>query len=471
MMKKLFSLLFSLLIAFAFAGEALAAEAGSPFRISCTIDGDPGSSRGFCWYTKGKSGTEIRIFENNEDITASVTVSKAECKKFKGNYMHKLVVSGLEAGKTYSYRLGDEDAMSEEGSFFTDDGDGNVTALIFADVQSRDDEQFARARKAVDAVSDELDSVDFTVNLGDFTNECNNDEWDSYAESFDTFSLNTTLVPVAGNHDGFVRYSWFSNMFCLDESESVQSLNGVNYSFDYGNIHFAVLNTNDLFAVSDAQLDWLRNDMSSTDMQWKIIAMHKSPYTFGKDGKWPDAQYVKEKVTEICDETGVDIVLSGHDHHYVRTRPLRNGSEDENGTVYVLCGTAGPKRYALREFMVDTFTPTSVIETAIIQNGGYYWNGKDFSSVDDSYEGAVVNSLSVSGSELVFDSYIVDDDTGEAKLSDSFTLTKSSGVTPSASSERNIPYFLSAITSFFRILNYSLFKWLPKFIPLIPKML
>ena len=84
-------------------------------------------------------------------------------------------------------------------------------------------------------------------------------------------------MPIAGNHDGFARRDWFNNMFCLDTSESVQTNNGVNYSFDYGNAHFAVVNTNDLLSVSLSQLKWLKNDLNSTDKDWKIICMHKSP--------------------------------------------------------------------------------------------------------------------------------------------------------------------------------------------------
>ena len=37
--------------------------------------------------------------------------------------------------------------------------------------------------------------------------------------------------------------------------------------------------------------------------------MHKSPYTLGKDGKWPDALYLQRALTKVADDCGVDLVL------------------------------------------------------------------------------------------------------------------------------------------------------------------
>ena len=54
---------------------------------------------------------------------------------------------------------------------------------------------------------------------------------------------------------------------------------------------------------------------------------------------------MKEKLPPVVDELGIDIVFSGHDHSYGRTKQLKNGQEDPNGTVYVVAGTTGKKHY------------------------------------------------------------------------------------------------------------------------------
>ena len=38
-------------------------------------------------------------------------------------------------------------------------------------------------------------------------------------------------------------------------------------------------------------------------------------------------------------------MFSDHDHSYGRTKKLKDGKEDPNGTVYVVAGTTGKKHY------------------------------------------------------------------------------------------------------------------------------
>jgi 2',3'-cyclic-nucleotide 2'-phosphodiesterase (5'-nucleotidase family) len=54
---------------------------------------------------------------------------------------------------------------------------------------------------------------------------------------------------------------------------------------------------------------------------------------------------MKQKLPPVVDELGIDIVFSGHDHAYGRTKKLKDGKEDPNGTVYVVAGTTGKKHY------------------------------------------------------------------------------------------------------------------------------
>jgi putative NIF3 family GTP cyclohydrolase 1 type 2 len=55
---------------------------------------------------------------------------------------------------------------------------------------------------------------------------------------------------------------------------------------------------------------------------------------------------VKEVWPSIFDELDIDLAVSGHDHSYVRTFPLKNGEKAENGTTYVIAGSTGKKFYA-----------------------------------------------------------------------------------------------------------------------------
>ena len=295
-------MLASMTVGFANAEDA-AVSTSAPTRVSVAINGDTSSSRGFCWYTATEAETKIEF----EGVDASAyTVEDVICEEWEGNFMHKLTVADLEAGVTYTYRVGDGENWSEWGTFTTDNGDDKVSFINIADVQAGSYDGFMKGVNTLTAAFGILPGADFVSNCGDFTNDSTNEEWDDYDKAFGEINRTFTIAPAAGNHDGLGVEYWFNNMFNLDTSESVQVKDGVNYSFDYGNAHFAVLNTNDLLSISQAQLKWLENDMNSTDKDWKIVFFHKAPYSLGKDAKWPDALYLQKSLTKVLDETNVD---------------------------------------------------------------------------------------------------------------------------------------------------------------------
>lgn len=71
-------------------------------RLSVCVNGDTAASRGFCWYTKSKTDTALKIFKNGEDVSSSLSFSAPVCKEQNDLFMHKLTVSGLEKGTEYT---------------------------------------------------------------------------------------------------------------------------------------------------------------------------------------------------------------------------------------------------------------------------------------------------------------------------------------------------------------------------------
>ena len=457
--------------------EEPAENDAAPYRISITVNGDTASERGFTWYTKTECDSLLEISCDDAKITYD------DVFEWEGSYCHKAKVTNLPAGGTFTYTVGSTDVRSAEGKFTTDNADDKVNFIAIADVQAGNDDNFRKGADTLYAGLKTLPDADFIANMGDFTNDSDNEEWNFYDKNFKDINANTTLAPVAGNHDGFSVWHWFANMFNLDTSESVQNLNGVNYSFDYGNAHFAVLNTNDLMALSLSQLRWLKNDMNSTDKDWKIILMHKSPYTYGKDGKWPDALYLQRSLTLVCDMCDVDLVLCGHDHQYLRTKPMKMGMVNDDGTTYILSGTAGSKRYEIRKFLYPLFQVKNNIAAMTIQKDGYgnYWNGESWDETKETNVGGCFNTIQIDGGTLTFNSYIlsdtlVDEATGERLITnaDTYTITKETGKNKATFKGDNttseLEYYLGVIPSVFAIATYIFIEWLPKFLINIPSL-
>ncbi len=451
--------------AVSFAGAEDVATGTTPTRLSVTVNGDTSTSRGFCWYTAEETDTKIEI----EGVSASdYTVEDVVCEEWEGNYMHKLVVTGLEAGKAYTYRVGNGTAWSEWGTFVTDNADDKVSFINIADVQASDYEGFMKGADTLAGAFATLPGADFVSNCGDFTNDSTNEEWDAYDKAFGAMNNDYTLVPVAGNHDGLGVEYWFNNMFALDTTESVQIKDGVNYSFDYGNAHFAVINTNDILSISLAQLKWLKNDMNSTDKDWKIVFFHKSPYSLGKDAKWPDALYLQESLARVLDECNVDFAFSGHDHQYIRTKPITRNKLNEDGTTYVLSGTAGGKRYEIRPFLENHFLKEELVDKVVIQRDGVGFESED-------YIGGCFETVEIDGGKLTLKTYIVADADGKITQVDEYVVTKELGENEITFTGDNTTseaeYALSVVPSFLCLAAYAIANWLPRFFIMLPELL
>lgn len=480
--SKIISLILSVMLLLSISVvSSYAAGENAPFRINCTINGDTGTQRGFCWYTKSETDTKVEISILGVPVN-SAKVEVVGSEKFEGNYYHKAVVSGLTAGITYGYRVGDGNVWSDYGYFTTDNGDDIVNFIAVADVQASVLDRMEKGANVLDKALDHQIGTDFVVNLGDFTNDSTNEEWDLYDQCFGDMNLTYSLVPVAGNHDS--NANWFNNLFTLDTSESVTTKNGVNYSFEVGNCHFAVLNTNDNIAISKTQLTWLKNDMNSTDKDWKIVFLHKAPYSLGKDAKWPDMWYIQKYLTAVCDETNVDLVMSGHDHMYLRTKALKNQAIDEDGTTYVLAGTAGDKRYEIRKFLGDTFMKKDLIANLVVQKDGYAncWDDENNSwdEVNLNNVGGCFNTVSIVGTTLTLNSYIVKDlaegeEDNIITNTDTYTRTKAAGENEiTFTGDNTVPkqaYLENKVIDFIHFATYTLTEWLGNFMSMLPAIL
>jgi predicted phosphodiesterase len=427
-MKKTITKIISLIlvICMAFPLVATAVAGNEVTRVSVTINGDSKTSRGFCWYTDEKAGTDVQVAPVGADLTKAEIVTGVRYPS-KGKYVHKVQVDSLTPDTKYQYRVGDSEAgVWSKIGYFTTSGKATdqVNFIVFADVQASSDENFQKASVILKSAVETMPEYEFAVGLGDFVNDATNEEWDSYFKNFEFMNMNTTLVPVAGNHEGNLQWFKFNNMFNIGEAENSSVITGCYYSFDWGDAHFAVLNSNDMYPMSVSQLNWLKNDMNSSDAQWKIILTHRALYSAGKNINKPDTIIMRNLLLPIIDELDIDVVFAGHDHMYLRTEPVKgekvqetqtvtevwNGKEttfalNPDGTTHILPSTAGTKRYGVIE---DAIPP--ILENSAVAR--------------DTKDGGVFATVSLDGEHFVYEAYMVNDETNEKTLIDSYAIKK-----------------------------------------------
>jgi hypothetical protein len=94
-----------------------------------------------------------------------------------------------------------------------------------------------------------------------------------------------------------------------------------NFSYDYANAHFVVLDANLYMNWQDGKLRaWLEQDLQKAQLaKWRFVMFHQPP--FNADLHHGDEQQMR-LVADIFQRYKVDVVFAGHVHNYQRTRPL-----------------------------------------------------------------------------------------------------------------------------------------------------
>lgn len=94
-----------------------------------------------------------------------------------------------------------------------------------------------------------------------------------------------------------------------------------NFSFDYGNAHWTVLDSNSYMDWTNAALrEWVRRDLAAAkNATWRFVAFHHPGFNSSKEHLTDQWMRV---LSPVFEEGNVDIVFAGHVHNYQRTFPL-----------------------------------------------------------------------------------------------------------------------------------------------------
>lgn len=377
-----------------------------PGMITVTFGGNPTTDKNIVWFTnKAIEGTDIQYVEGttfdeskaieevgtyekyatttaNIDLGVYATLMHIEVAR------HMVELKGLKPATTYSYRVGSKALgyWSEVYTLTTAPEDNQAfELLLITDIQGSAKKPYSSAEAIMANVGEVFaNGYDFIINCGDVVDNTRNwVQWEYYLNGgLQKYWANTTNVVANGNHDEYAyekpdeegmkfEYEW------LDSDANMSDYNylllhfglsypaqddstGAYYSFDYSGVHFTVLNTNDYDedGLGKAQVEWLVNDLQSTDKAYKVVVMHKSIYSVGSHTNDTEIVAMRKQLTKIFDENEVSIVLAGHDHTYTETAYIDaegnvvenalNGKQEigkGNGVLYITLGTFGDKFY------------------------------------------------------------------------------------------------------------------------------
>ena len=165
------------------------------------------------------------------------------------------------------------------------------------------------------------------------------------------------IHPSPGNHEHLTQgaapyYEYFG-------SGAAGSAKRGYYAYDVGDWRIVVLNSeivvNRIFSQSDvtAQEEWLKNELKSTTKGCTMAYFHHARFSSGWHGN--DASMAP--LWKIMYDSGVDLVLAGHDHHYERFAPMDAAGvlDSAKGIPSFVVGTGGGELRGLQR----TLAPNS----------------------------------------------------------------------------------------------------------------
>ncbi len=247
---------------------------------------------------------------------------------------HDLVLDGLLPNTRYYYRartidLQGREITSDVRSFRTAIGEhAPFSFLAYGDNRTNPEIHHPLVQEMWSHAVER--DVGFIVSTGDLVT--NGSPWLEWQREFfepalplmGHFAYYTSLGNHEGNHESYYQYMDLPG-------------NEAWYSFTYGDAEFFAINSSASYAPGSPQHDWLNGALAASTATWKVAFFHHPPYACTPARK-PGDLGIQEHVVPLMEAHGVQLVITGHDHLYGRSREI-------NGVTYVITGGGGAPQY------------------------------------------------------------------------------------------------------------------------------
>lgn len=338
---------------------AASAQICTSISIISNFTNNPTTERNFTWHTplSNKDGVleycpknDFKGFDNNNirKVTSHNYKTKTDTDE---RIIHKVSLKNLKPGTEYTYRVVySPNLYSPQGNFTTaEKGSDSFTFIQITDTQGSNASDYSLWKDTLKKAIRKFPDARFLIHTGDMVDNGGKiNQWDLFTDAVTPELMNLPIIPTIGNHEMLNKNGSnpnaknFTDTFNIPSKTNTGAPYGTVYSFDYGNAHIAVMNTECSKENLKTQGDWLKSDMSGTDKKWKIVALHRGLY-----GATYDSSEIRNEWAPVFDQLGIDLVLQGHDHNYVRTYPINNKTITHagKGTIYITANSGGIKFY------------------------------------------------------------------------------------------------------------------------------
>ena len=381
--------------------------------------------------TVGKDETEMNLtwYANTSEIGTVEYAKASEDGEFpsefttvnatgnqsndNGFYYNQATLTNLEENTKYVYRLVNNDTVSKTYEFTTEDFDGSYNFILAGDPQigasgnaTNDTEGW---KKTLQDSINKFDP-DFILSAGDQVNTASNEsQYSGYLAS--EYLTNTPQANVVGNHDSSSNaYSQHFNLPNVSGKGATTA--GSDYWYVYNNTLFMNINSNNM-STAEHKAFMEEAIAANPDARWKVVSFHHSVYSVANHAVEGDILQRREELTPVFDELGIDVVLMGHDHVYVRSNIMKGmqvvtdtsnlqSVTDPDGVLYVTANSASGSKY----YNIKTDISTEFV-----------------AKMDQSKQRSISN-IEVSENEFKITTYLYDANNDDWAVLDTFAINK-----------------------------------------------
>jgi len=119
------------------------------------------------------------------------------------------------------------------------------------------------------------------------------------------------------------------------------------YSFDWGNTHIVMIDSEHDWRYGSHQHTWLEEDLAAVDRSvtpWIVVTSHRPIYTtqLCEFFDWIVSTKMRQALDPLFEKYKVNLALVAHTHAYERTcQIIRGECVEQGGTQHITVGSAG----------------------------------------------------------------------------------------------------------------------------------
>ena len=387
--------------------------------LNLTI-GEDETKMNLTWYANTNTSGTVQLAKAgamiNGEFPSQFTTVEATNNQAndKGFYYNQATLANLEENTKYVYRVVNGDQVSKIYDFTTKDFDGSYNFIFAGDPQIGASGSASKDTEGWDkTLSDSINKFNpnFILSAGDQVNTASDEN--QYSGYLDHEEL--TSVPQAttiGNHDS--SSNAYTQHFNLpNETAKGETAAGTDYWYVYNNTLFMNINTNNT-STAEHKAFMKEAIKENQDVRWKVVVFHHSVFSVASHSVESSILKRREELTPVFDDLGIDVVLMGHDHVYVRSNMMKGmkvsqetkdltSVTDPEGILYLTANSASGSKY------YDIKTNIST----------------DFVAKMDQSKQRSISNIEVSENSFKVTTYLYNSNDNQWSTLDEFTINKS----------------------------------------------